>query len=287
MSHVLDLRREVTRIVASHFTPVTSTLLVRRVLPDAGLRGVGPWIFLDHFGPLPLSAEDRGTPARAHAGIETVTYLLEGGLRHRDAAGHAGEIGRHGVQWMTAGRGVVHAERPVGGQGGMLHGLQLWAKLPRARQLAAPAYRHFAAESLPVFRLGEAVVRVVAGALMGRTSPAPAQWPLVLAHISFPGRGRAELEVPRDFELAAYVAAGHARFGEVEADVGKLLRFSPEGHGLDLANDLEEPAEIILLGGSRFAEPMLHRGGFVMDSAAALRHAEEDYRAGRMGALAE
>lgn len=286
MSHVLDLRREVTRIVASHFIPVTPTLLVRRALPDAGLRGVGPWIFLDHFGPLRLSPDDRGTPAHAHAGIETVTYLLEGGMRHRDAAGHAGEISRHGLQWMTAGRGVVHAERPAGGPGGTLHGLQLWAKLPRARQLAAPAYQHFAAESLPAFRTGEALVRVVAGTLMGRRSPAPAQWPLVLAHVCFPGRGRAELEVPRDFELAAYVAAGHARFGEVEADVGKLLRYSPEGRSVDLANDLEEPTDILLLGGARFAEPMLYQGGFVMDSAAALHRAEQDYRAGRMGTLA-
>lgn len=285
MSNVLDLRREVSRIVASHFVPLTPTLLVRRALPDAGLRGVGPWIFLEHFGPLGTSAEDPRVPAQAHAGIEAVTYLLEGGIRHRDAAGHAGEVGRHGLQWMTAGRGVVHAERPI--RGGLLHGLQLWIKLPRARQLVAPAYRHFAAESLPEFRAGDAVVRVIAGTLMGRRSPAPAPWPLVLAHVAFAGRGRAELDAPRGLDLAAYVAFGHARFGEVEADVGKLLRFSREGRGVGLANDLEEPADVILLGGAPFTEPMLFQGGFVMDSVAALQRAEQDYRAGRMGALAE
>lgn len=286
MSHVLDLRREVTRIVASHTVPVAPTLLARRALPDAGLRGVGPWVFLEHFGPLRVSPAAAAAPAQAHAGIEAVTYLLEGSLRHRDAAGHAGEIGRHGVQWMTAGRGVVHTERPAIGEGGTLHGLQLWAKLPRARQLDAPAYRCFAAGSLPEFNAGEARVRVVAGTLLGRRSPAPAPWPVLLAHVTFAGRGRAELDVPRDFELAAYVAAGQARSGEVEADVGKLLRFSPEGRSVELANDLDEPAEIVLLGGARFTEPMLFRGGFVMDSAAALHRAEQDHRAGRMGALA-
>lgn len=286
MSHVLDLRREVTRIVASHSVPVAPTLLVRRALPDAGLRGVGPWIFLEHFGPLRVSPSAPGAPVQAHAGIETVTYLFEGGMRHRDAAGHTGEIGRHGAQWMTAGRGVVHAERPVPGEGGVLHGLTLWIKLAQARQLDAPAYQHFAAESLPAFRAGDARVRVVGGALMGQRSPGPASWPLLLAHVSFAGRGRAELDVARDFELAAYVAAGQARFGEVEADVGKLLRFSPEGRSVVLANDLEEPADIVLLGGARFTEPMLFRGGFVMDSATALHRAEQDHRAGRMGALA-
>lgn len=287
MSHALDLRREVTRIVASHSVPLTPTLLARRALPDAGLRGVGPWIFLEHFGPVRVSAEGRGVPAQAHAGIETLTYLLEGALRHSDAAGHSAEAGRHSVQWMRAGRGIVHAERPAVAGGGALHGVQLWIKLPRAQQLAAPAYRYFSAESLPEFRAGDASVRVLAGTLMGRGSPAPAAWPLVLAHVAFPGRGRAELDAPHGFELAAYVAWGHARFGEVEADAGKLLRFSREGRGLGLANDLEEPADVVLLGGAPFTEPMLFQGGFVMDSAAALQRAQQDYRAGRMGALAE
>ena len=287
MSDALALRREVTRIIASHFTPLTPTLLVRRALPDPGLRNVGPWIFLDHFGPLQVAAGDRGTPPHAHAGIETVTYLLEGGMRHRDSGGHEGEIGRHGVQWMSAGSGIVHAERPVGGERGLLHGLQLWTKLPRAAQLTAPAYRHFAAESLPVFRAGDAVVRVVGGALMGRQSPATTHWPLVLAHVALQGRGRAELDTPAGFELAAYIALGHARFGEVEADAGKLLRFSREGAGLEVANDIEERADVILLGGAPFHEPMVFQGSFVMDSAAAVRRAEQDLRAGRMGALAE
>ena len=276
--------RAVTRITASHFTPVTPTLLVRRALPDAGLRNVGPWIFLDHFGPLQVAAGDRGTPPHPHAGIETVTYLLEGGMHHRDSQGHEGAVGAHGAQWMTAGRGIVHAERPAAGS---LHGLQLWTKLPRATQWTDPAYRNLGAEELPVFRAGEAQVRVVGGDLMGHRSPAQTRWPLLLAHVAFAARGRARLEVPAGFDLAAYVALGHARFGEVEADAGKLVKFAREGTALEFANDLEERADVLLLGGAPLEEPMAFRGPFVMDSLAGLRRAEQDYHAGRMGRLPE
>jgi len=276
--------REVTRVVASHFTPVTPTLLVRRALPDAGLRNVGPWIFLDHFGPLQVTQADRGTPPHPHAGIETVTYLLAGGMHHRDSLGHEGAVGAHGAQWMTAERGIVHAERP---DAGTLHGLQLWTKLPRAIQSIEPAYRNLDAEELPVFRAGEAQVRVVGGQLMGHRSPAPARWPLLLAHLSFAARGRARLEVPAAFDFAAYVALGHARFGEVEADAGKLVKFAREGTALEVADDLEERADVILLGGAPLDEPMTFHGTFVMDSVAGIRRAEQDYHAGRMGRLAE
>lgn len=287
MMDAIALRREVTRIIASHVTPVTPTLLVRRALPDASLRSVGPWIFLDHFGPLQVAPGDRGTPPHPHAGIETVTYLLEGGMHHRDSRGNDGEVGMHGVQWMSAGSGIVHAERPIGGTHGQLHGLQMWTKLARTQQFAAPSYRHFAAESLPLFRAGDAQVRVVGGELMGRRSPAPAHLPLLLAHVALAGRGRAELELPAGFDLAAYVALGHVRFGEVEADSGKLLRFSREGAGIEIANDLDERADVILLGGAPWQEPLVFSGPFVMDSAAAIRRAEQDYRAGKMGSLPE
>ena len=276
--------REATRVIASHFTPVTPTLLVRRALPDAGLRNVGPWIFLDHFGPLKVTQADRGTPPHPHAGIETVTYLLEGGMHHRDSQGHEGAVGAHGAQWMTAGRGIVHAERPAAGT---LHGLQLWVKLPRAIQSTDPAYRGLGAEELPVFRAGDAQARVVGGELMGHKSPAPGRCPVLLAHLSFTARGRARLEVPAGFDLAAYVALGQARFGEVEADAGKLVKFAHEGTVLEVANDLEERADVILLGGAPLEEPIAFHGPFVMDSAAGIRRAEQDYRAGRMGGLAE
>lgn len=205
------LRREVTRVIAAQVTPVTPTLLVRRALPAAGLRSVGPWVLLDHFGPLHAAPAGRG---------DTITYLLEGD----------GD--------------------------GMERGLQFDAQLPRALQFAAPAARRYAAESLAAFRAGDAQVRVLSGELQGRRGPAPAQWPLLLAHVSLAGRGRAGLQLPAGFEFAAYVARGQVRLGEVEADAGKLLRLSRDGVGIEVANDLEERADVVLLGGAPLAGPM-------------------------------
>lgn len=100
------------RVLDSHWAEVTDTLRVRRALPDAGVRSVGPWVFLDHFGPLAVPAGDQGTPPHPHAGIETVTYLFDGGMHHRDSAGHEGMLSGCGVQWMTAGRGIVPCSIP-------------------------------------------------------------------------------------------------------------------------------------------------------------------------------
>lgn len=194
------LRREVTRIIAAQVTPVTPTLLARRALPAAGLRSVGPWTLLDHYGPLPSAPEPRP---------DTLTYLLE------DAGA------------------------------GMLHGLQFGAW--------SLGMRRHAAESLGAFRAGEAQVRVVSGELMGRRGPVSAPWPLLLAHVALPGRGRTGLQLPAGIELAAYVALGHARFGVVEADAGKLLRFAREGAALEVANDLDERTDVLLLGGAPLA----------------------------------
>lgn len=128
---------------------------------------------------------------------------------------------------------------------GMLHGLQFGA-----RQLGTWRY---AAESLTAFRAGEAQLRVLCGELMGQRGPVPAPWPALVAHVALAGRGRAGLELPAGFELAAYVALGHARCGVVEADAGKLLRFAREGTALEVANDLDERADVLLLGGAPLA----------------------------------
>lgn len=197
MTHAVALRREVTRVIAARVTPLTPTLLVRRALPAAGLRSVGPWERLDHFGPLPSAPEPRA---------DTLTYLL-------DDAGP-----------------------------GMLHGLQAGA-----RRLGMS--RH-ATSALAAFRAGDAQVRVLCGELQGRRGPEPAQGALLLVHVALAGRGRTGLELPSGFELAAYIALGQVRLGEVEADAGKLLRFSREGAGIELANDLDERADVLLLGGA-------------------------------------
>ncbi len=270
----------VDRIVVAEHAQVTPTLVVRRALPDAAMRAVGPWVFLDHFGPLAVEPGDTGTSPHPHAGIETVTYLFSGSMHHRDSLGHEGAVGPGGVQWMTAGRGIVHAERPGGGE--MLHGLQLWTKLPRAIQLAEPAYQNLEAAALPEFRAGDAMVRVVAGEIAGHRSPAKARSPLLLAHLRFDAAGCSRLDVPAAFEIAAYVASGEARLGQVHAATGTLARFDHRG---TVAVEATGASDVVLLGGAALGEPLVFHGPFVMDSVAAIRQADRDYFDGRMGTL--
>jgi len=280
VSAVEQVSATVDRIVVAEHAQVTPTLVVRRALPDAAMRSVGPWVFLDHFGPLAVEHGDTGTAPHPHAGIETVTYLFGGSMHHRDSLGHEGSVGPGGVQWMTAGRGIVHAERPGGGE--TLHGLQLWTKLPRAIQLTEPAYQNLEAAALPAIRAGDATVRVVAGEFGGQRSPAKARSPLFLAHLRFDAAGFSQVDVPPAFEVAAYVASGEARFGHVHAATGTLVRFDHRGV---VSVEAAGAADVVLLGGAALGEPLVFHGPFVMDSVTAIRQAERDYFDGRMGTL--
>ena len=158
--------RPFARVIDSVWANVGDNLKVRRALPAAGQKSLGPWVFLDHFGPLPTDPRGHGVPPHPHAGIETVTYLLEGGMAHRDSAGHEGRVEAGGAQWMTSGRGIVHAERPFGPDSEAmfsLHGMQLWTSLPRALKMMEPRYQRIEARDVPSVEIDGATVRVIAG----------------------------------------------------------------------------------------------------------------------------
>lgn len=267
------------KVIDSQWAQVTDTLRVRRALPDAGLESVGPWVFLDHFGPLTIPAGDRGTSPHPHAGIETVTYLFDGGMHHRDSAGHEGQVAGGGVQWMTAGRGIVHAERPSPGG---LHGVQLWTSLPRSEKRREPRYQHFAADALPSFERDGAVVRVIGGSLGGVTSPAGTVSPTLLAHVAFRSAAGFSLALPEAFEVGVYVARGSARVSGLSVQTGQLVALAPGDAQVHLE---AADADLLLLGGAPAERPLIFHGPFVLDSVEAVRRAERDYHEGRMGAL--
>lgn len=278
--------RKVERIVKAQQAPV-GTFTVRRALPDRQRHSVGPWVFLDHFGPFRVTPGKDGVGAHPHAGIETVTYLLSGRQQHRDSAGHTGIVAAGGAQWMTAGRGVVHAETPMplAEAEHTLHGIQLWTTLPRALKATAPRYQNLAAESVPVVERPGATLRVIGGELAGARGPGEALMPLVLAHVTLaPGASFTE-PAPAGFEMAAYVIAGEAAFGEQRAGVGELVLWSAEGSQLGFSNPGEEPLDVLLLGGAPAEGPLVFHGPFVMNNVEQVRAAEVAYRTGRMGAL--
>jgi len=289
MTHATS-SRAVGRVIASQ-PAAAGTLAVRRALPDRERKAVGPWVFLDHFGPARLSGGD-GVGPHPHAGIETVTYLLEGRNEHRDSAGHTGIVSAGGAQWMTAGRGIVHAERPLVESDGeaIVHGIQLWTSLPRALKMMPPGYQRIEASAIARSDLPGASLRVIAGEVSGVRGPAVALMPLFLAHATLDPGARIALDVAPCFEAGAYVIAGRGAFGSGDARVagaGELAVYADEGGVLEAANTGSEPLEALFLGGAPAEGPLVFHGPFVMNSVEQVRAAEIAFRTGRMGTLAE
>jgi redox-sensitive bicupin YhaK (pirin superfamily) len=279
--------RTVERVVQSQMAPV-GTFTVRRALPDRQRHSVGPWVFLDHFGPFRVTPGKDGVGAHPHAGIETVTYLLSGRQEHRDSAGHTGIVAKGGAQWMTAGRGIVHAEtpKPTSEEEHTVHGIQLWTSLPRALKNMAPRYQNLTAESVAVATRPGATIRVVGGELAGVTGPGEALMPLVVAHVTLDAGAALEEGVRAGFEMAAYVIAGEGRFGEATASTGELVLWQGTEGAIGFRNASSGPLEVLLIGGTPAEGPLVFHGPFVMNSVDQVRAAEVAYRTGRMGELA-
>ena len=280
--------RNVDRVIESHVAPV-GTFTVRRALPDRARHSVGPWVFLDHFGPFPVKGGKEGVGAHPHAGIETVTYLLSGRNEHRDSAGHQGIVAAGGAQWMTAGRGIVHSERPlVQGEGELMqHGLQLWTTLPRALKMMPPRYQRIDADSIPVVEGVGTKARVIAGELGAARGPAEVLMPLFLWHVSVLPGAAFEAPVGGAFEAAAYVIAGEGAFDGRVAGVGELVVYETAEGAVSFTNSGRETLEVLVLGGAPAEGPLVFHGPFVMNSVEQVRAAEIAYQTGRMGSLAE
>jgi len=282
--------RGVERVVDSQVAPV-GTFTVRRALPERQRHSVGPWVFLDHFGPMRITPGHDGVGPHPHAGIETVTYLLSGRNEHRDSAGHTGVVSAGGAQWMTAGRGIVHAERPLALDEAerTMHGIQLWTSLPRSQKLMAPRYQRIEEAAIPSLRREGALLRLVAGELWDARGPAEVLMPLVLAHVVLEPGAELGAAVPESFEMAAYVIDGEGRFGAdgSTAGLGQLVLFETTGGEVRIANVGTAKLEAMLLGGAPAEGPLVFHGPFVMNNVEQVRAAEIAYRTGRMGSLQE
>ena len=280
--------REVEHVVEAHVAPV-GTFTVRRALPFRERHSVGPWVFLDHFGPFRVKPGEDGVGAHPHAGIETVTYLLAGRNEHRDSAGHTGIVSAGGAQWMTSGRGIVHAERPLAENESELtmHGVQLWTSLPRALKAMAPRYQRIGAEAIPTVPIAGGSVRVIAGEFAETRGPAETLMPTLLWHVTLEPGARLDASIPAEFEAAAYVIEGEGDFGGARAAAGHLVAWKGNEATLRMANVLAVKLELMVLGGAPAEGPLVFHGPFVMNSVEQVRAAEIAYRTGRMGEIAD
>jgi redox-sensitive bicupin YhaK (pirin superfamily) len=254
---------------------------VGRVLPHAQQRSVGPFVFLDHFGPAELraglspSADVRPHP---HIGLSTVSYLLDGEITHRDSVGSHQVIRAGDVNWMTAGRGITHSERfeRARAEGLRLHGLQAWIALPEADEEGDPSFAHYAASQLPRVEESGFGARVLAGEAFGATSPVAVHSPTLYVHCEVDA-GRA-FAVPSGYsERALFVASGRIEVAGRAVDAGRLAILSP---GQVLVTGVTA-ASVMLLGGEPLGRRFIE-WNFVSSRRERIEQAKADWRAGRM-----
>jgi redox-sensitive bicupin YhaK (pirin superfamily) len=255
---------------------------VGRVLPVAGRRMVGPFIFFDHIGPatipagVPRSMDVRPHP---HIGLSTVTYLFDGEITHRDSLGVRQDIRPGEVNWMTAGRGITHSERfeHLRQQGGGLHGIQAWVALPTEHEETDPAFHHHGADDLPTYEGGGMWARLVAGQAFGAKAKVRTHSPLFYVHWELQPGAKAQL--PAEYpERAAYVATGSVEVDGRAYHAGQMLVFEA---GQPVTFQAATAATVMLLGGEPVGERFIE-WNFVASSKDRIEQAKADWRAGRM-----
>ena len=253
-------------------------MLLRRALPVEGQPSLGPFVFLDHYRH--HSRRGIGDKPHPHAGIEVISYLLDGSVEHRDSVGFRDLLGPGDAQWIRAGRGMLHAEQPDSGR----HGLQLWTSLPPSMKLAEPDYASFRAADIPEIQFPGASVRVIAGKVNDTTGPMKNATPTVFAHVQLEPGAKVDLDVEAD-ELGCYVLEGEIEGLSGEALLpGTLALFGPGTH-IALQAAAGQPANVALLGGDRVEGELIFDGPFVMDTPERILRAKRDFLSGKMGRL--
>ena len=270
---------------------------VRRAFAGVTDADLDPFIHMDQMGEVDYGpGEPKGTPWHPHRGFETVTYMIEGTFEHEDSIGGGGVIANGATQWMTAGAGILHIERPPEAlvmSGGLFHGIQLWVNLPAAKKMTAPRYQDLLPDSVGLATTpdGGSLLRVIAGNLGDVAGPGSTLTPITMVHASVsPG---AEVRIPWNpgYNALAYVLAGDGTVGDERRPVtaGQLAVFGAGDTLVFTAADTQdsrtEHLELLLLGGEPIREPVAKYGPFVMNTRAELVQAFEDFEAGRLGSV--
>jgi len=270
---------------------------VRRCFAGVSASALDPFIHMDQMGEIEYGpGEPKGTPWHPHRGFETVTYIIDGIFEHADSIGGGGIIQDGATQWMTAGAGILHIERPPEHlviSGGLFHGFQLWVNLPARLKMTAPRYQDIASHEVTLLRSpdGGTLLRVIAGDLAGFSGPGVTHTPITMVHATLQPGATVTLPWNPSFNALAYGISGAGSAGEedVPLDMGQLCVFG-DGDTITLrANPSQDSRtnsfDVLLLGGEPMGEPVAHYGPFVMNTEAELRQAFADFEAGRLGTI--
>jgi len=275
--------RRVERLVAGQATSDGAGVKLTRVLTQPLQRRLDPFLMLDAFGTDNPDDYIGGFPDHPHRGFETVTYMIAGRMRHRDSAGHEGLLSNGGVQWMTAGRGVIHSELPEQ-EAGRMEGFQLWLNLPAKDKMCAPWYRDIASAEIPEFTQDGVTARVIAGESHGVAGAMQREVtePLYLDLHFAPG-ARFEQSLPASHNAFVYVYRGALAIEETQVPLQRmaLLANDAGSDGVVLTAGTE-PTRALLIAGKPLNEPIAQYGPFVMNNNEQIFQAVEDFRAGRL-----
>jgi hypothetical protein len=270
---------------------------VRRAFAGVNLSDLDPFIHMDQMGEVDYGpGEPRGTAWHPHRGFETVTYMIDGTFEHMDSTGGGGLITNGDTQWMTAGRGILHIERPpesLVASGGLFHGIQLWVNLPAQDKLVTPRYQDIRSERATLLSSpdGGALVRVIAGDVAGHAGPGVTHTPIAMVHATIAPSGELDLPWPQPFNALVYALSGQGSIGPdgVALAAGQLAVLD-SGDAIRIAADRSQDSrtpnfDVLILGGQPIREPVAAYGPFVMNTRAELVQAFEDYQAGRLGSV--
>ena len=272
---------------------------VRRAFAGVDLKALDPFIHMDQLGEVEYApGEPKGTPWHPHRGFETVTYMIDGTFEHCDSNGGGGTITNGDTQWMTAGAGILHIEKPPEAlvmSGGLFHGVQLWVNLPASMKMAAPRYQDLRSGQVGLLSSadGGALVRVIAGEVAGHNGPGSTHTPITLVHATISPGAQLTLPWRPDFNALVYSLSGRGSVGAGDArrplKSGQLAVLG-QGQTLTVSADTQQDArtpalDVFILGGQPIREPVAAHGPFVMNTRAELVQAFEDFQAGRLGSI--
>lgn len=272
--------RSISRIIEPQLVMEGAGVLLRRSIAPRASNEHDPFLLFDHFAfNNPTEGPIRGFPMHPHRGIETVTYMLDGSVAHRDSLGNEGVIRAGDVQWMTSGRGILHEEMPKRGESGNIYGFQLWVNLPAAQKMSQPRYQEVNAATIPVVEKDGAKIRLVAGELNGVKGPVTeiAASPLYM-DVQLAAGAEFSLPIPKGHTVVAYVFEGVGEFGNEAVEAVCMIAYNDDGEGIQVRT--ESGLRFMLIAGAPFKEPIVPYGPFVMNTAQEIQQTLQELRNG-------
>jgi len=273
----MDKKRVINRLIAGQSTTDGAGVNLTRIIGSPELNMLDPFLLLDEFGSDNPDDYIAGFPPHPHRGFETITYMLNGKWQHKDSAGNEGKLGDGSVQWMTAGRGIIHSEMPIQTDG-LARGFQLWLNLPKVKKMIEPAYQDIESEQIPSVESEAGKIKVISGKYNGVVGPGKSHTPVLILDIQMNENSESSIPVEDGWNAFGFVYDGEVRAGETISK-GQLAVFEKEGMVYLKSGDVK--AGIYFAAGEPLNEPIARGGPFVMNTRGEILQAFSDYEAGK------